>query len=85
MLQLAHGEDCLNHMQCHEWYQHFKLGSTSIEDNSKSGWPTTTMGDDHIVKVHAVICENPYLTVHEVSEEVGICKRSCHMILNEKF
>jgi hypothetical protein len=85
MLQQAYGEDCLSHMRCHEWYQRFKLGRTSIEDNPKSGWPSKSMDDDHVEKVRAVIHENHRLTVREVSEEVGICKSSCHTILTEKL
>jgi histone-lysine N-methyltransferase SETMAR len=41
-------------------------------------------GDDHIEKVRTVISETRRLTVREVSEEVGICKSSCHTILTEK-
>ena len=33
MLQQAYGEDCLSRTQCYEWYQRFKLGRTSIEDD----------------------------------------------------
>jgi uncharacterized C2H2 Zn-finger protein len=40
--------------------QLFKSGRTSIKD-------------DHVEKVHAVIYENRCLTVREVSEEVGVC------------
>ena len=85
LLQQAYGEDCLSHMQCHKSYQHFKLGRTSIKDNLKSGRPSTSMDDDHIEKVCAVIRENHCLTVHEVSEEVGICKSVCHTVLTEKL
>jgi hypothetical protein len=38
-----------------------------------------------LVKVHAVIRENRRLTVHDVSEEVGISKSSCHTILTENW
>ena len=41
MLQRAYGEDCLSRTQCHEWYQRFKYGRTSIEDDPKSGQPRT--------------------------------------------
>jgi len=85
MLQQAYGEDCLSCMQCHEWYQCFKLGRTSIEDNPKSGRPSTSMDDDHVEKVPAVIRQNRCLTVCEVAEEVGICKSSCHLILTNKL
>ena len=75
MLQQAYGEDCLSHTQCHAWYQCFRLGRTSIEDDPKSGRPSTSMDDDHVEKVLAVIRQNFRLTVHEVAKEVGICKR----------
>jgi len=47
----------------------------------KSGRPSTSMDDDHVEKVLAVIRQNRRLTVREVAEEVGICKSSCHLIL----
>ena len=76
----GYGEDCLSHMQCHEWYQCFKLGRTSIEDDPKCGQPSTSMDDDHVEKVLAVTRQNRRLTLHEVAEEEGIYKRSCHLI-----
>ena len=85
MLQQAYGEDCLSRTQCHEWYQHFKLGRTSIEDDPKSGRPSTSMDDDDVEKVLAVIRQNRLPTVREVAEEVGICKSSCHLILTDEL
>jgi len=85
MLQQAYGEDCLRRTQCYEWYQRFKSGRTSTEDDPKSGRPSSSTGDDHIEKVRSVIHENHRLTIREVSEEVGICKSSCHTILTEKL
>jgi len=84
MLRQAYGEDCLIRTQCHEWYQRFKSGRTSIEDDPKSGRPSTPMDDDHVEKVLAVIRQNRRLNVREVAEEAGICKSSCHLILTEK-
>jgi len=43
------------------------------------------MDDDDAEKVLAVICQNRRPTVREVAEEVGICKRSCHLILTDKL
>jgi hypothetical protein len=83
MLQQAYGEDCLSRTQCYEWYQHFKSGRTPIEDDPKSGRPSSSTGNDHIEKVCSVIRENRRLTVHEVSEEVGICKSPCHTSFTE--
>jgi len=73
MLQQAYGEDCLSRTQCHDWYRRFKSGRTSIEDDPKTGRTSTSMDDDHVEKVLAVIRQNRRLTVREVAEEVGIC------------
>jgi len=67
MLQQAYGEDYLSRMHCHDWYRRFKSGRTSIEDDPKSGQPSTSMDDDHIEKVLAVIRQNCRLTVREVA------------------
>ena len=85
MLQQAYGEDCLSRTQCHEWYQRSKSDRTSIEEDPKSGRPSTSMDDDHVEKVLPVIRQNRRLTVHEVAEEVGICKSLCHLILTDKL
>ena len=58
MLQQAYGEDCLSRKQCHEWYRRFKSGRTSIEDDPKSGQTSTSMDDDRVEKVLAVIRQN---------------------------
>ena len=84
MLQKAYGEDCLSRTQCHEWYQRFISVKTSIKDDPKSGRSSTSMDDDHVERVLAVIRQNRRLTVCEVAEEVGICKSSCHLNLTEK-
>jgi len=85
LLQQAYGEDCLSRTQCYKWYQRFKSGRTSIEDDPKSGRPSSSTGNDHIEKVRSVICENRRLTTRDVSEEVGICKSSCHTIFTKKL
>jgi len=57
-LQQAYGEDCLSRRPCHEWYQRFESGRTSIEDDPKSGRTCTSMDDDRVEKVLAVIRKN---------------------------
>jgi hypothetical protein len=83
-LQQAYGEECFCRMLCHEWYQRFKSGRTSVEKNPKSGKPSTSNDNDHVEKVLAMIHQNHRLTVREVAKEVGIRKRSCHLILTNQ-
>jgi DNA-binding Xre family transcriptional regulator len=42
------------------------------------------MDDDHFEKELVVIRQNRRLTLHEVAEEEGIRKSSCHLILTDK-
>jgi len=58
MLQQAYGEECLSRTPCHEWYHRFESSRTSIEDDPKSGRPSTSMDDDRNGKVLAVIRKN---------------------------
>jgi transposase len=87
MLKQAYGEDCLSRTKCYKWYQRFKSGRTSTEDEPKTGRPSTSKDNDHVEKVRAVIREKRHLTVREISEEVHarITKSSCHTILTEKL
>jgi len=85
MSQQAYGEECLSRTQCHEWYQRFKSGRTSIADDPKSGRPSTSVDDDHVEKVFPVFRQNRRLTAREVAEEVAFCKSSCHLILTDKL
>lgn len=61
MLQKAFREDCLNYLQCHEWYQRFILQGTSTHDDLKFECLSTTV-NGHIVKVHTVTCKSCCLT-----------------------
>ena len=85
MMQKVNGDDCLSRTQCYEWYQRFKAGRTSTEDDVKSGRPSTAIYDNNVEKVRAVILANRRLTVREVAEEVSISKSSCHTILSKKL
>ena len=71
--------------KCHEWYRRFESGRMSVEDGPKSGRPSTSMDDDHVEEVIAVIRRNRRLIVRGVAEEVGICKGSCRLILTDKL
>jgi hypothetical protein len=63
----------------------FQFGQNVHKDDHKTGQPSTSTDDDNAEKVLAVVCENRRLTVHEVSEEVGISISLCHTILTEKL
>jgi len=58
MLQQSYGKECMSRTPCHEWYQRFESGRTSIEEDPKSGRPSMSIDDDRVGKVLAVFRKN---------------------------
>ena len=74
MLKIAFGEEAMCRTQTYEGWKRFKEGRTSVDDDPRSGRPSTSKTDDSVAKVREVIRSNRRLTVREVVEEVSISK-----------
>jgi hypothetical protein len=85
VLQQAFGDECMSRTQCFEWYNRFKTGRTSIDEDPRSGRSSTSTDDVHIDAVCHLILQNCRLTVREIAEDVGISFGSCQAILTEKL
>jgi len=85
LLNQAHGVDCMSRTQCYEWFKHFKEGRMLVGEDPSPGQPSTSINDNHVERVCAVIHGNHHLTVQEVADEVGISIGSCHQIFTEKL
>jgi len=55
-----------------------------VSEDPRPGRTSTSTNDNHVGRVHAVICENRRFTVQEVADKVGISVGSCHQIFTEK-
>ena len=85
MLQQAFGDKCMSQTQCFEWCSHFRTGRTSMDEDPRSGRPSTSTDDVHIDAVRDLILQNRCLTIREIAEDVGISFGSCQAILTEKL
>jgi len=83
LLNQAHGEDCMSRTQSYEWFKRFKEGRMSFSEDPRPGRPSMSTNDNHVKRVHAVICENRRLTLREFVDEVGFSIGSCHQIFTE--
>jgi hypothetical protein len=63
----------------------FQKGRNSVDDDPRSGRPSTSKTDDKVANVREVIRSNCRLTVREVAEEVSISKTVCYEILTENL
>jgi histone-lysine N-methyltransferase SETMAR len=75
----------MNRTQCFEWYSRFKTGRTSIDEDSRSGRPSTSTDDVHFDEIRHLILQNRLLIIREIAEDVGISFGSCQAILTEKL
>ena len=85
MLQQAFGDECMSRTHCFEWYSHFKTGRNSMDEDRRSGRPSTSTDDVHIDAVHDLFLQNHCLTIREIAKDVGISFGSCQAILTEKL
>ena len=75
----------MSRMQGFEWYSRFKTGRTSIDEDPRSGRPSTSTDDVHIDAVCHFILQNRCLAIREIAEDVGISFGPCQAILTEKL
>ena len=81
MLTVAYGEATLNQSNVYQWYKMFSEGREDVNDEERSGRPSTSTTDENINKVKKIILANRRITVREVAEDLNISIGSCHSIL----
>jgi len=55
MLKIAFREEAVGRTQMYEWWKHFKEGRTLVDNDPRSGRPSTSKTDDNVAKVREVI------------------------------
>ena len=83
MLKTAYKGDALGKTQVFEWFSRFKSGEMSIEDQARSGRPSTARTDENVKKIHEIIMEDRRKTIEEVTERSGVTWSSVQRILSE--
>ena len=66
MLREAFKEEALRQASVYEWFARFKRGDMSLEDQPRSGRPSTCRTDENIQKVRDVIMFNRRRTIDEL-------------------
>ncbi|XP_018360609.1 PREDICTED: putative uncharacterized protein FLJ37770 [Trachymyrmex cornetzi] len=80
MLQTAFDGDTMSQARAYEWYKRFKEGRENVNDDAKSGRPSTSCNDEHVKKVKEIVLANRRITIREVAEELRILYGSCEAI-----
>jgi len=83
MLQEAFKEEALSQARVYEWFSWFKRGDMSLEDQPRSGHPSTSRTDENIKKIHNAIFDHQ--TFDELEALTGVSWSSCQRILTEEL
>ena len=80
MLKEAFKDEAMHKTQVYEWFNHFKRGEMSVEDQPCSGCPSTSSTDENVRQaVLADRCQSS----DKISEITSVSWSSCQHILME--
>jgi transposase len=68
-----------------KWAAQFKLGCTSLEDDSHEGCPKSATTPEIIEQVHDMVLDDPQMKVCEIAETIGISKEHVGYIFHEEL
>ena len=81
MLEKCFGNDTLRRSNVFRWHESFRNGRGSVEDDERSGRPSTAKTDENINKIKGWMTVCRKLTIREIAEELNIAYGSARDIL----
>jgi hypothetical protein len=84
MNHTAFGEGVVLCLTVYTWYEWFKDGRISLDDE-RSGRPTTAVTDENKARVHALLNQDRHMSFRTLADQLNISKDSVAIILKEKM
>jgi len=81
MLKLMYGDAAVTVKTVYKWFERFRKDCGSVEDEGRSGRPSTSKTQENVERVSEMIRSNRRLTVREISEDLNISYGSVQNIL----
>jgi hypothetical protein len=81
MLQEAFGDNAMNQSKTFVWYKRFKDGRSSVDDDERSGRPSTSTTPENVANVREAILADRRQTIHDICEIVGLSYGTVQRIL----
>jgi len=84
-LQQAFGDDAMSRVQAFRWQKMFSEGRTIVEDEQRSGRPSTTQTSDNTARVRELVRSDRRLTVNMTADKVNMNQEAVRRILTEEL
>jgi transposase len=81
LLQKKYGSDSLSRPMTFEWFEQFREGRESLEDDERSGRPTTSRNEQTIEKVCQLVMQDRRVTLRLLSVELNGSKDTIREIM----
>ena len=81
MFKLLYGDAAVTMKTVYKWFERFRNGCESVEDEERSGRPSTSKTQENVERVSEMIPSNRRLTVREISDDLNISYGSVQNIL----
>ena len=85
MLREAFKEESLGQSRVYGWFSRFKRGDMSLENQTRSGRPSTNRTDENIQKIRDAIMFDRRRTIDELEALTGVSWSSCQRILTKEL
>ena len=72
LLQEVYGDDTMSRTRLIEWHRRFKEGREQVEDDHKSGRPSTSRTDENVERVRQKVQSDRRLTVRMIAVELDM-------------
>jgi len=83
MLKTAFGNDCLSDRQVYRWHEAFAEGREDVNDEERSGRPSTSKTEENETRVRNLLNTDGRLSVRLIAETLNIPKTIVHQIVTE--
>ena len=82
-LKTTYGGTALAKTAVYDWHKRFKGSRDSVEDDDRSGRPSTSRTECFMLRVRSLIMADRRLTIREISSESGLSFGTCQSILTQ--
>ena len=77
MIRHVHDNEAMNRATCFEWDECFKSGRTSLDDDKRSGRPSTSSTPDNIETIRQLVHEDRRRSIRDIAAGiVGFMRNS---------